>query len=197
MEETEIAAAIAALAAEEGEARERAARAVYEAGCAAALDATGPWRADKELASLLIRRPTVGVAVRPESFERIRKAWGSPPLADVPAEHHAREFELGRGAGVSLDILTTEEGRGGGAIERFLARRGEGIQQVELPVADVERATVLVRERFALEAAYSEARRGADGTRVNFFLVTAGGGGKVLIELVEEGGKPDDPNSAI
>jgi hypothetical protein len=32
---------------------------------------------------------------------------------------------------------------------------------------------------------YPQARAGADGTRVNFFLVGKSGGGKVLIELFE------------
>lgn len=185
MKDSEIAAAIAGLAAEERDARERAARTLYEAGCAAASEATAAWRADRELAALLMGRPTVGVAVGPEGFERIRKAWGSPPLADVPAEHHTREFALPCAAGASLDILTPGEGQEGGAIARFLARRGEGIQQVELPVADVERATARVRKRFALEPAYPASRVGAGGAQVNFFLVPAGGREKVLIELVE------------
>lgn len=185
MGETDIAASIAALAADDEAARARAARALYEAGCATALDATAAWRENAELAALFIGRPTVGVAVQPETFERIRSANGSPPLADVPPEQDALEFELHFPSGVSLDILTTRQPHGAGAIARFLDRRGEGIQQVEFPVTGVDRATALLRERFSLDPVYPQTRPGAGGTRVNFFLVPAPGAGKVLIELVE------------
>ena len=68
---------------------------------------------------------------------------------------------------------------------RFLERFGEGIQQVECDVHDVTKASELLRARFALEPVYPETRAGADGTRVNFFLVPLSEGRKVLIELVE------------
>lgn len=139
------------------------------------------WRANPELSALLTGPPTVGVAVQPENFAKIRAAMGSPRLADVPPDQDAQEFELRFGE-ARLDILTT---RGGGAIERFLEKFGEGIQQIEYPVKDVDRATQLLRERFALKPVYPETRRGANGTRVNFFLVTTPDGRKVLIELVE------------
>ncbi len=185
MAETETVAAIAALADADAASRSRGAHLLYEAGSAFALDATAAWRGDAELASLLAGRPTVGVAVEPEAFERIRAANGSPPLANVPPEQDAREFELHFPPNVSLDILTTREPHGEGAIARFLDRRGEGIQQVELPVIDVDRATAILRDRFSLQPVYPQTRSGAGGTRVNFFLVSAAGGGKVLIELVE------------
>jgi hypothetical protein len=185
MTEIDIAASIAALADRDEAARARAARSLYDAGCAAALDATATWRNDVELAPLFTGRPTVGVAVRPETFDRIRAANGSPALADAPPEQDAREFELHFHPAISLDILTTREPHGAGAIARFLDRRGEGIQQVELPVSDVDRTTSLVRERFSLQPVYPQTRPGAGGTRVNFFLVPATGAGKVLVELVE------------
>lgn len=185
MTETEIRAAIAALADGDAAARAGGAQRLYESGCAAALDATAAWRDDAELAGLLTGRPTVGVAVEPEKFGRIRAANGSPTLADVPPDQDAREFELDFPPDVSLDILTTREPHGEGAIARFLDRRGEGVQQVELPVTDVDRATALLRERFSLRPVYPQTRPGAGGTRVNFFLVSASGGGKVLVELVE------------
>ena len=49
---------------------------------------------------------------------------------------------------------------------------------------DVDRATEILRSRFAVQPIYPSTRPGANGTRVNFFLVCACGG-KVLIELVE------------
>jgi methylmalonyl-CoA/ethylmalonyl-CoA epimerase len=185
MAEPDIAASIAALAGAEASGRAHAASVLYDAGCGVALAATAAWRADAELASLFTGRPTVGVAVQPETFARIRAAAGSPRLADVPPEQDAQEFELEFPPATALDILTTREPHGTGAIAHFLDRRGEGIQQIELPVTDVDRATALIRERFALQPVYPHTRPGADATRVNFFLVPAPGGSKVLIELVE------------
>jgi hypothetical protein len=188
MNETNIAASIAALADEEEAVRARGARSLYEAGCAVALGATAAWREDADLAALFTGHPTVGVAVQPETFERIRSAAGAPPLADVPPEQDASEFELHFPPEICLDILTTREPHGAGAIAHFLDRRGEGIQQVELPVRSVDRATSLLQERYSLAPVYPQTRPGAGGTRVNFFLVPAAGAGKVLIELVESPG---------
>jgi len=179
--------AIAALAAPEEDARARAAAWLYDAGRAAALEATAAWHADEELGALFEGHPTVGVAVHPATFERIRAANGWPALADVPPDQDAREFELEFPGNVSLDILTTGEPPGEGAIARFLQRRGEGIQQVEFPVKDVDRATAILRARFLLFPVYPDTRRGANGTRVNFFLVTTQAGDKVLVELVGKG----------
>jgi len=125
------------------------------------------------------------VAVRPENFQKIRRANGSPRLAEVPPDQDAMEFELLFGHRVSLDILTTKAPNGNGAIARFLEKFGEGIQQVEYQTADVDRATQLLRERFGQQAVYPQSRLGADGTRVNFFLAATPEGKKVLIELVE------------
>ena len=166
--------------------REAAAANLYAAGCAAAEPVLQRWRADAELATLFAGPPTVGIAVQPDTFERIRRALGSPRLADVPPDQDAREFEVQIGA-ARLDVITTrdEPHAPAGAIAKFLARFGEGIQQVEFPVRDVDRATALVRARDAIEPVYPATRPGADGTRVNFFLVPAGDK-KVLIELVEQ-----------
>jgi hypothetical protein len=106
-------------------------------------------------------------------------------LADVPADQDAREFELSFAHGVRLDVLTTRDAAGQGAIARYLSRFGAGIQQVECDIRDVTQATTLLRERFAVEPVYKDTRAGANGTRVNFFLVPAGEDRKVLIELVE------------
>ncbi len=132
------------------------------------------------------RAPLVlGIAVQPENFDRIRSANGSPPLANVPPDQDALEFELVLGSYGALDILTSREPKGAGAIARYLQKFGEGIQQIEVNVTDVDRATKILRTRFALTPIYPAARPGADGTRVNFFLVPAPDGKKFLIELVE------------
>ncbi len=127
----------------------------------------------------------VGIAVHPETFQKIRAANSSPRLAHVPADQDAQEFELHLDAAIEFDILTTREAGGPGAISRFLQKFGEGIQQIEIYVRDVDRATEILRTRFALEPLYPATRAGADGTRVNFFLAAGPDAKKVLIELVE------------
>jgi tellurite resistance protein TerC len=161
------------------------------------------WEKDAEFQGLIVRekvarpapgelsppRLTVGIAVLPETFEKIRAANGSPPLADAPSDQDVVEFELEFEMGalrIRLDILTTNALGGNGAIARFLERFGEGIQQVEIDVTDVDRATEILRTRFKVEPIYPATRPGANGTRVNFFLVAARNNQKVLVELVEQ-----------
>jgi hypothetical protein len=131
----------------------------------------------------------VGVAVRRETFARIRAANGQPELAVVPQEQDVEEFELHFGDGVELDVLTSREPTGQGAIARFLAKFGEGVQQVEFQCLDVNRTITIVRERFGTAPIYPEARAGANGSKVNFILLPVPGMGaetpKVLIELYE------------
>jgi hypothetical protein len=173
-------------------ARESAARSIFERGRVLALPVVEIWLADAEMKRLFTLDEhgnvvtTVGIAVQPVNFERLRSANGSPHLADVPPDQDAREFELHFGRESRLDILTTREPGGTGPIARFLSKNGEGIQQVELIVRDVDRATAILNARFGQPSIYPETRTGADGTRVNFFLVTTRQAKKVLIELVEE-----------
>jgi hypothetical protein len=126
--------------------------------------------------------------VHPETFERIHAANNSPRLANVPPDQDAREFELHLEDSIELDILTTRAPGGSGAIARFLEKFGEEIQQVEIYVRDVDRATGILRTGFGLTPIYPATRAGADGTRVNFFLATTPDGKKVLIEFVEAAG---------
>jgi len=143
-----------------------------------------PVRAESPHAEPRFPAIVAGLAVHPDTFERIRAANNSPKLADVPRDQDAKEFELRIGE-MDFDILTTREPGGSGAIARFLEKFGEGIQQVEIYVRDVDRATDILRTRFKLDPVYPATRPGADGTRINFFLVAPPQGKKVLIELVE------------
>ncbi|MGC1969591.1 MAG: hypothetical protein WA673_24245 [Candidatus Acidiferrales bacterium] len=127
----------------------------------------------------------VGVAVHPNTFQKIRAANNSPRLADVPPDQDAQEFELRLEDSIEFDILTTRGPGGSGAIARYLQKFGEGIQQVEIYVRDVDRASEILRARFSLPPIYPATRAGADGTRVNFFLAATPEGKKVLIELVQ------------
>jgi hypothetical protein len=177
--------------------REIAATAIFRHGCALANEAAQSWFLDPEFATYIVgdraRLPelTVGIAVQPTNFEMIRAACGSPDLAEVPPDQDAREFELHFFGGARLDILTPRMPGGTGAIARFLEKSGEGVQQVEIAVTAVDRATELLRARFGISPVYPATRPGADGTRVNFFLVPAAQNRKVLIELVEKSSRED------
>ena len=194
-ESAELAALVGGLASPDLSNRERSAGALFRRGLALARPATSAWFASSEFAANMVLDPsqfpvtTVGIAVTPENFDRIRAANGSPHLADVPPDQDAKEFELHFADDVRLDILTTREPGGTGAIARYLQRSGEGIQQVELLARNVDAATEILRAGFGVQPIYPATRAGADGTRVNFFLVPlaekAPRQGKILIELVE------------
>lgn len=191
---------VAQLTSETRRDRERAMRELFHLGGWVAHHPICAWLDSPESKSLFVReqvgtnpnglKPTVGVAVLPETFSRIRELNGSPPLADVPPDQDALEFELHfvqreGGIPIRLDILTTKDPDADGAIAKFLKKFGEGIQQVEFEVSDVDRATQILADQFNQKAIYPATRPGANGTRVNFFLVPTEAGKKILIELVE------------
>jgi hypothetical protein len=172
------------------ETRAEAAGAIFYWGRELARSAIECWLAHQHLSELFVEdesgfpETTVGVAVEPVTFESIRQACGSPLLADVPPDQDAREFELEFPKHIRLDILTTRDRTGSGAIARHLQKFGESVQQVELLVKSVDRSTEMLESHFGVAPVYPQTRPGANSTRVNFFLVPAGSR-KVLIELVE------------
>lgn len=180
--------ALDGMASDNPEVRMASATEIHHIGRALADHAVFPWWEDTELFSLLEGgNPfvTVGIAVTPERFEKIREACGWPRLAEVPPDQDAREFELHLPGGLSMGVLTSKEPAGNGAIARYLQKFGEGVQQVELRCKNVDRATQILQQKLSLQPVYPAARPGADGTRVNFFLLSAPGSSKVLIELYE------------
>ena len=184
-----LATAIAGLSSPDLSTRQAATTEIYQLGRAAAGIAVSAWWADDELSTLLLApKPaiTVGLAVQRETFNRIRIANGTPRLAEVPPDQDAEEFELHFSDETRLDILTTREPGGSGAIAKYLAKFGEGVQQVEFRCANVDRAMEILKDKFGIAPVYAATRPGADGTRVNFFLVGSPDGGKVLIELYQE-----------
>lgn len=183
-----FAKALAGMTSSNPEVRMVSATEIYRTGRAMADHAVYPWWEDQEFSELLDGSSafvTVGLAVSPERFAAIREAWGLPRLALVPAEQDAQEYELHMPGGLTLDVLTSKDPAGDGAIAKFLRKIGEGIQQIEFRCRNVDRATQILRDKFAVQAVYPETRSGADGTRVNFFLVSAPGANKALIELYE------------
>jgi hypothetical protein len=188
-----LAAAIAGLSSSDHSARFAAATEIYRSGRIPADQATSSWWRNPELSRLMLAPDpvvTVGLAVEPATFARIRNANGAPPLAHVPPDQDAEEFELHFPDKVLLDVLTTRAPGGPGAIARYLAKFGEGVQQVEFRCSDVDRATAILTETFGIVPVYPNTRAGADGTRVNFFLMPAPDKTKVLIELYEPAEAP-------
>ncbi len=183
---------IAGLCSAEASARVTAAAEIYAAGRTSAEHSAKSWLSDAELSGLLLGpkpEATVGLAVQRETFSKIRTANSVSRLADVPSDQDAEEFELHFSNGISLDILTSRAPGGDGVIARYLEKFGEGVQQVEFRCSNVDRATEILKEKFGVSGVYPETRPGADGTRVNFFLMPVPGGGKVLIELYESAAK--------
>lgn len=183
-----FAKALVGMASSDPEVRMVSATEIYRTGRAMADHAVYPWWADKEFSELLDGADpvvTIGLAVTPERFAQIHEAWGLPRLADVPSDQDAQEYELHVPGGLLLDILTSKDPSGEGALAKYLRKTGEGIQQIEFRCKSVDRATKILKDKFAVHPVYPATRPGADGTRVNFFLVSAPGAGKALIELYE------------
>lgn len=176
---------VALLDSSESALRESAARELFERGRADAERAIASWRADSQIAELISCHATVGIAIAPQRFARMRALLGEPRLAEVPPDQDAQEFEWNPSGEVHLDILTTRAPGKDGAIANFLAKFGEGIQQVEFLTRDIDEATRRLASHLHVAHIYPATRNGADGTRVNFFLVSNEGGKKILIELVE------------
>ena len=182
-----LSAAIGDLSSSDPIMRVAAATEIYRRGRSVADRAVYKWWNNPEFADLLGKDPdvTVGVAVRPGTFVRIRQANDFPRLARVPPDQDAEEFELHFPDKISLDVLTSRDPQGQGPIARFLAKFGEGVQQVEFRCTNVDRASAILQERFGVMPVYPATRSGANNTRVNFFLVASPGAGKVLIELYQ------------
>jgi hypothetical protein len=197
---SDLAVSIQTLAGPDAKRRKQAATDLFQVGVESCRPVLNAWLSDFALSALFLRhrseatdpveplKAKVGVAVSPERFEQIHLANASPGLANVPPDQDAKEFELHFGDRIRLDVLTTKDPAGNGAIARFLAKLGEGIQQVEFEVQDVDAATKILREKFGVSPVYPATRLGAGGAHINFFLAAAPAGKKVLIELVESQG---------
>ncbi len=72
-------------------------------------------------------------------------------------------------------------------IGKFLARHGQGIQQLAYRVTDLDAVSSVLRER-GVRLLYPKPRRGTADSRVNFIHPRDAGG--VLVELVEPAAGP-------
>ncbi len=101
-----LASAIAGLSLNDPVMRSAAATEIYCRGRAPADRAVYAWWSNPAFAQLCGGSPavTVGLAVKRETFARIREANGLPPLALVPPDQDADEFELHFPSDISLDV---------------------------------------------------------------------------------------------
>ena len=67
-------------------------------------------------------------------------------------------------------------------IAKFLARNGEGLQQIAYRVSDIDQAMTLISDA-GLRLIYPEPRIGTSNSRINFIHPKDAGG--ILVELVE------------
>src|ERR1700674_2798392 len=147
--------------------RAQVAQDLYSQGCTRTFNWLTEWGNDQDFRALIVpdvqpsgettsgSKITVGIAVLPETFEKIRTANDSPPLADAPSDQDVMEFELEFAESgmsyVHIVRLTTKVPGGNSAIARFLEKFGDEIQQVEIDMTDVDRAEEILRTAFKVE----------------------------------------------
>ena len=133
---------------------------------------------------LLTRIDHVGLAVRDldAAVAFYERTFGLRLVhEEINEEQGVREAMLAVGdSGSYVQLLAPL--RQDSPIGKFLARSGEGIQQVAYAVEDVEATGRALRAQ-GMRLLYEEPRRGTAGSRVNFVHPKDAGG--VLIELVE------------
>ncbi|MDX6225094.1 MAG: methylmalonyl-CoA/ethylmalonyl-CoA epimerase [Frankiales bacterium] len=135
---------------------------------------------------LFTRIDHVGIAVRDldEAKEFYARAFGMTAVhEEVNEEQGVREAMLAVGdSGSCIQLLAPL--REDSPIGKFLARSGEGIQQMAYTVDDIDAVCATLRER-GLRLLYDDPKTGTAGSRVNFIHPKDAGG--VLVELVQPG----------
>lgn len=136
------------------------------------------------MTSYVTRIDHVGLAVRDLDAAKdfYHRALGLESVhEEVNEEQGVREAMLAVGdSGSCIQLLAPL--REDSPIGKFLARNGEGIQQMAYTVSDLDAATDRLREAGA-RVLYDQPKRGTANSRVNFVHPKDAGG--VLIELVE------------
>jgi methylmalonyl-CoA/ethylmalonyl-CoA epimerase len=137
-----------------------------------------------ELASAVIAIDHVGLAVRDldAACDFYARVFGFPKThEEVNEEQGVREAMVAVGnSGASLQLLAPL--RDDSPIGKFLARNGEGIQQLAFRVTDIDQTSARLREA-GVRLLYPQPKTGTAGSRVNFVHPKDCGG--VLVELVE------------
>ena len=126
----------------------------------------------------------VGIAVPDldDAIEFYSSTFGLESVhEEVNEEQGVREAMLAVGdSGSCIQLLAPLNDES--TIAKFLARNGQGIQQLAYRVTDIDAVSAVLRERGA-RLLYDEPKKGTGGSRVNFVHPKDAGG--VLVELVE------------
>ena len=146
--------------------------------------------ASSQLNSYVTRIDHVGLAVQDldQAKEFYSRSLGLQSVhEEVNEEQGVREAMLAVGdSGSCIQLLAPL--RDDSPIGKFLARNGEGIQQMAYTVTDIDALCDHLRE-VGVRVLYDTPKRGTANSRVNFVHPKDAGG--VLIELVEP-----DPSTA-
>lgn len=133
---------------------------------------------------MLTRIDHVGIAVRDleAAIEFYQRVFGFRCVhTETNAEQGVREAMLDVGeSGSSIQLLAPL--RADSPIGKFLARNGEGIQQIAYTVDDVDVESARLRAE-GIRLLYDVPKSGTAGSRVNFVHPKDAAG--VLVELVE------------
>ena len=133
---------------------------------------------------LLIAIDHVGIAVPDldDALEFYANTFGLHSVhEEINEEQGVREAMLAVGdSGSCIQLLAplNEDS----TIAKFIARNGQGIQQLAYRVSDIDEVSATLRER-GVRLLYEAPKNGTAGSRVNFVHPKDAGG--VLIELVE------------
>jgi methylmalonyl-CoA/ethylmalonyl-CoA epimerase len=140
---------------------------------------------------LLLAIDHVGIAVPDldDALEMYASTFGLHSIhEEVNEEQGVREAMLAVGdSGSCIQLLAplSEDS----TIAKFLARNGQGIQQLAYRVSDIDAVSQTLRER-GVRLLYDVPKRGTSDSRVNFVHPKDAGG--VLVELVEPAGSDAD-----
>ena len=138
------------------------------------------------LGPLVERIDHVGLAVNDldAALAFYERAFGLHSVhEEVNEEQGVREAMVDvAGSGSCLQLLAPLNDQS--TIAKFLARNGEGMQQLAFRVTDIDVASERLRAA-GVRLLYAEPKRGTAGSRVNFAHPKDCGG--VLVELVEPG----------
>ncbi len=138
----------------------------------------------ENLASFVTKIDHVGLAVHDldKAKDFYARAFGLRSVhEEVNEEQGVREAMLAVGeSGSSIQLLAPL--RADSPIGKFLARNGEGIQQMAYTVTDIDAACAHLTA-IGVRVLYDTPKRGTANSRVNFVHPKDAGG--VLIELVE------------
>ena len=144
-----------------------------------------------ENSDLFICIDHVGLAV-PDLDEAIKfhtEVFGWRELhREVNEEQGVAEAMIGTGTqgAENAKIQLLAPLREDSAIGKFLAKNGQGMQQLAYRVADIDHVCEVLRSR-GVRLLYPEPKRGTSNSRINFVHPKDAGG--VLLELVELAGE--------